>query len=228
VRQVLFVEQPFSNHNGGQLQFGPEGDLYVGMGDGGGGGDPRAYAQNLSSRLGKLLRRDIDRTGSSWEIVGYGLRNPWRFSFDRGTDNLYIADVGQGEWEEIDFTPRNSPGLENYGWDVFEGTHEFEDKQPSGNGKLVFPIYEYSHGQGCSVTGGYVYRGKAIPSAQGRYFFGDFCLGTIWSLVVVNGEATDVRTHSINVDSLSSFGEGRNGELYAVSLGGAVYRIAPG
>jgi glucose/arabinose dehydrogenase len=228
VRQVLFVEQPFSNHNGGQLQFGPEGDLYVGMGDGGGAGDPRDDAQDLSSRLGKLLRRDVDQKGSDWEMVGYGLRNPWRYSFDRGTGDLYLADVGQGDWEEIDFTRRNSPGLENYGWDVFEGTHEFEDKQPSGNGELVFPIYEYSHDQGCSVTGGYVYHGKAIPAAEGRYFFGDFCFGTIWSLVVVNGQATDIRTHSINVDSLSSFGEGRAGELYALSLGGDVFRIAPG
>jgi glucose/arabinose dehydrogenase len=228
VRQILFVEQPFSNHNGGQLQFGPDGDLYVGMGDGGSRGDPQAYAQNLSSRLGKLLRRDVDTKGSEWEIVGYGLRNPWRFSFDRETGHLYIADVGQGDWEEIDFTPRNSPGLENYGWDVWEGSHRFEDKQPSGNGELVFPIHEYNHDFGCSVTGGYVYRGKAIPSAEGRYFFGDYCVGTIWSLVVVNGRATDIRTHSIDVDSLSSFGEGRNGELYALSLGGAVYRIAPG
>ena len=136
------------------------------MGDGGSAGDPQNRAQNLSTRLGKLLRIDVDRTGADWEIVGYGLRNPWRFTFDRANGNLYIADVGQGEWEEIDFTPRNSPGLENYGWDVYEGTHPYEDKSPSGNGELVFPIHEYSHEEGCSVTGGYVYRGSKIPAAS--------------------------------------------------------------
>jgi glucose/arabinose dehydrogenase len=199
------------------------------MGDGGGGGDPENRAQNLSSRLGKLLRIDVNRRGANWEIVGYGLRNPWRFSFDRANGNLYMADVGEGEWEEIDFTPRNSPGLENYGWDVYEGTHRYEDKSPSGNGKLVFPIHEYNHEEGrCSVTGGYVYRGSNIPAAKGRYFFGDFCAGTIWSLVVSGDRATDVRQHSLHVDSLSSFGEGRFGELYALSLEGDVYRIVGG
>ena len=170
----------------------------------------------------------MDKKGADWEIVGYGLRNPWRFTFDRANGNLYIADVGQGEWEEIDFTPRNSPGLENYGWDVYEGTHPFEDKSPSGNGELVFPIHEYSHEEGCSVTGGYVYRGSQIPAAVGRYFFGDFCSGNIWSLVVSGGKATDIRQHTINVDSLSSFGQGRFGELYAVSLGGEIFRITAG
>jgi len=229
VRQLLDVDQPYTNHKGGQLQFGPDGFLYVGMGDGGGGGDPENRAQNLSSRLGKLLRIDVNRRGANWEIVGYGLRNPWRFSFDRANGNLYMADVGEGEWEEIDFTPRNSPGLENYGWDVYEGTHRYEDKSPSGNGKLVFPIHEYNHEEGrCSVTGGYVYRGSNIPAAKGRYFFGDFCAGTIWSLVVSGDRATDVRQHSLHVDSLSSFGQGRFGELYALSLDGDVYRIVGG
>jgi glucose/arabinose dehydrogenase len=228
VRQLLLVDQPYTNHKGGQLQFGPDGLLYVGMGDGGSAGDPQNRAQNLSTRLGKLLRIDVDTKGADWEIVGYGLRNPWRYTFDRANGNLYIADVGQGEWEEIDFTPRNSPGLENYGWDVYEGTHPYEDKSPSGNGELVFPIHEYSHEEGCSVTGGYVYRGSNIPAAVGRYFFGDFCSGNIWSLVVSGGKATDIRQHTINVDSLSSFGQGRFGELYAVSLGGEIFRITAG
>jgi glucose/arabinose dehydrogenase len=227
VRQILFVNQPYPNHNGGQLQFGPDGFLYVGMGDGGSGGDPQNRAQNLSTRLGKLLRIDVNDRQDDWEIVGYGLRNPWRFAFDRATGDLYIADVGQGDWEEIDVTPPSSPGLENYGWDVYEGTHVYEDKDPSGNGQLAFPVYEYSHSEGCSVTGGYVYRGSKIPAAKGRYFFGDYCSGTIWSFALKDGKATDVRTHSLHVDVITSFGEGRAGELYVVSHEGDIFRIAP-
>jgi glucose/arabinose dehydrogenase len=226
VRELLFVSQPYPNHNGGQLQFGPDGMLYVGMGDGGSGGDPENRAQNLSSRLGKLLRGDVDASNPDWEIVGYGLRNPWRFSFDRATDGLYIADVGQGDWEEIDHTSRAGAPLENYGWDVYEGNHRFEDKDPSGNGQLVFPIYEYNHGQGCSVTGGYVYRGSSIPAARGRYFFGDYCSGTIWSLVVKDGKATSVKRHAFKVDALTSFGESASGELYLVSQEGTIFRLA--
>jgi glucose/arabinose dehydrogenase len=227
VRQLLLVEQPYQNHNGGQLQFGPDGYLYTGMGDGGSGGDPENRAQNPSSRLGKLLRLNVGEQGGGWEIVGSGLRNPWRFSFDRRTGDLYIGDVGQGAWEEIDFTPRSSPGLENYGWDVWEGTHRFEDKEPSG-GELVFPIYEYSHDEGCSVTGGYVYRGAAIPAARGRYFFGDYCSGSIWSLTVRDGKAAGVRKHRITVDNLTAFGESTTGELYLLSQGGTIYRLARG
>jgi glucose/arabinose dehydrogenase len=228
LRVLLSVDQPFSNHNGGQLAFGPDGDLYVGMGDGGSGGDPQNRAQNLSTQLGKLLRRDVDGRGSDWEIVGYGLRNPWRFSFDRQTGDLYIGDVGQNAWEEIDFTPRTSPGLENYGWDVFEGNARFEDKQPNPVGSLVSPIAAYDHGDGCSVTGGFVYRGKGISAARSRYFYGDYCSGTIWSLRVVNGRAVDVVRHGISVDGLSSFGEGVSGELFLVSLDGVVYRLVSG
>jgi glucose/arabinose dehydrogenase len=227
-RELLFVDQPYSNHNGGQLAFGPDGFLYVGMGDGGSAGDPQNRAQDLGDRLGKLLRRDVDDASSGWTIVGYGLRNPWRFSFDRLTGDLYIADVGQNRWEEIDFTPRASPGLENYGWDAFEGTHVFENKQPNSAGTLVQPIAEYSHDDGCSVTGGFVFRGRNIPAATGRYFYGDFCTGTIWSLRVENGHAVDIVRHSIKVDGLSSFGEGTRGELFLVSLNGVVYRLAPG
>jgi hypothetical protein len=226
-RELLFVDQPYSNHNGGQLQFGPDGFLYAGMGDGGAQGDPDARSQDLSSKLGKLLRLDVDSPGADWELVGYGLRNPWRFSFDRLTGDLYIGDVGQNEWEEIDFTSADSPGLENYGWDAFEGNHEFEPGNLNPAGKLVAPIYEYGRSLGCSVTGGYVYRG-GLASARGRYFFGDYCTGKVWSFAVRNGRATDVRTHRFTVEALTSFGEGSGGALYLVSHEGRLYRLVKG
>jgi glucose/arabinose dehydrogenase len=224
-RELLFVEQPYANHNGGQLAFGPDGRLYVGMGDGGSAGDPENRAQNLSERLGKLLSLDVDRAGSDWRIDGYGLRNPWRFSFDRETGDLWIGDVGQGEWEEIDYTPRDDPGLENYGWDVYEGRHRYEDKEPNPRGRLVMPVAEYSHDHGCSVTGGFVYRGERVSSADGRYFYGDYCSGTVWSLTLRDGKAADIRRHRFHVAALSSFGEDASGELYLVSLEGDVFRL---
>jgi glucose/arabinose dehydrogenase len=223
-RELLFVEQPYANHNGGQLAFGPDGRLYVGMGDGGGGGDPEERAQNLGERLGKLLSLDVDDPGSDWRIEGYGLRNPWRFSFDPETGDLWIGDVGQGAWEEIDVTRQDSPGFENYGWDAFEGTHRFEDEEPNSKGRLVMPIAEYSHDHGCSVTGGFVYRGSAIPAARGRYFYGDYCSGNVWSLELRQGEARVTR-HRIQVPALSSFGEDAAGELYLVSIEGKVFRL---
>ena len=227
VRELLAVEQPYSNHNGGQLAFGPDGRLYVGMGDGGSGGDPENRAQNLQSRLGKLLRLDVDQAGADWEIAAYGLRNPWRFSFDRRTGALYIGDVGQSQWEEIDYLRRSRlDQLVNYGWDVFEGKHQYEDKSPNRAGTLVRPIFEYNHSQGCSVTGGYVYRGAKVKSAKGRYFFGDYCSGTIWSLVVRNGKATKVKRHPFKVQELTSFGENARGELFLVSQRGTIYRLA--
>jgi glucose/arabinose dehydrogenase len=226
-RQLLFVDQPYSNHNGGQLQFGPDGKLYVGMGDGGSGGDPGNRAQNLNSRLGKLLRRNVDKAGSSWQIAGYGLRNPWRFSWDRATRDLYIGDVGQGAWEEIDVrTPAQQRFLNNYGWRVWEGRVRYTSNQTvNPRGRLVFPIVVYSHSEGCSVTGGYVYRGKAVPSMRGRYVYGDYCEGTIWSLRAVKGKLRGNRREPINVPELSSFGQDARGELYAVSLQGRVYRL---
>ena len=227
VRTLLNLADPYSNHNGGQLMFGPDGRLYVGTGDGGAGGDPENRAQNLGSRFGKLLAINVDRRGARWQTVGYGLRNPWRFSFDRRTGDLYIGDVGQNSWEEVDFTPRRSPGLENYGWDVYEGRARYEDKQPSGPGKLVFPIAVYSlNGDPCAVTGGFVYRGSAVPAARGRYFYGDNCSGEIWSLRVVGGRARSARKESFRLPGLSSFGEVGKGELYAVTLGGQLYRLA--
>jgi glucose/arabinose dehydrogenase len=223
-KQWLFVDQPYENHNGGHVVFGPDGRLYVGMGDGGSGGDPEGRAQNMSSLLGKLLAINVDKAGSKPQIVALGLRNPWRFSFDRATGDLYIGDVGQNAIEEIDYTPRRSPGIENYGWDVYEGRSKFEDKQPSG-GKLVFPIAQYPHSQGISVTGGFVYRGSAVPALKGRYVYGDFGSGTIWTLRVVKGKATGLKREAIRVSSLSSFGEDAAGELYAVSLEGTVSKI---
>jgi glucose/arabinose dehydrogenase len=227
-RELLFVDQPYANHNGGQLAFGPDGRLYVGMGDGGSGGDPENRAQNLDEKLGKLLSLDADPDvrEKDWTIEGYGLRNPWRFSFDRETGDLWIGDVGQGAWEEIDHTARESPGPENYGWDVYEGTHGYEDKDPNPAGHLVLPVYEYSHHDGCSVTGGYVYRGERVPGAVGRYVFGDYCSGTVLSLVLESDKARDVRNFG-RIDELSAFGEDAAGELYAVSLDGKLYELVP-
>jgi glucose/arabinose dehydrogenase len=225
VRQLLFVDQPYPNHNGGQLAFGPDGRLYVGMGDGGAGGDPENRAQNPASRLGKLLAINVNKRGSNWQLVALGLRNPWRFSFDRATRALYIGDVGQGSWEEIDYTPWRSSGLENYGWDVYEGRAQYEPKK-LGPGRLKQPIHVYGRDSGCSVTGGFVYRGAAVSAARGRYFFGDYCSGRVWSLKVAGGRATGVRLEEARVDELSSFGEDATGELYLTSLGGSVYRLA--
>lgn len=225
-RQLLFIRQPYANHNGGQLAFGPDGLLYIGTGDGGSGGDPENRAQNLGSRLGKLLRVNATKRGAKPKVAGYGLRNPWRFSFDRATGDLYIGDVGQNEWEEIDFVARRDAGLKNFGWNVFEGNARYSDNPLSSAGELVAPIRVYGHSLGCSVTGGFVYRGKAVPSARGRYFYGDHCSGRVWSLRIANGRATDVRLHSKRLHDLSSFGENARGELYAVTLSGRLYRLA--
>jgi glucose/arabinose dehydrogenase len=222
-RLLLFVDQPYANHNGGQLQLGPDGKLYVGMGDGGSAGDPEDRAQSPASRLGKLLRASPERP--RWQIAGYGLRNPWRFSFDRATGALYIADVGQDAWEEVSFRPPGAPPA-NYGWPRYEGAHVFRKAAPlAGSAPLVFPIAEYDHSQGCSITGGYVYRGQAVPGARGRYFYGDYCSGTVWSLRVRAGRARDLRREPFRVPALSSFGEDAAGELYLVSHEGDIYRL---
>jgi glucose/arabinose dehydrogenase len=228
VRELLHLAQPYANHNGGQLAFAADGLLYVGMGDGGAGGDPENRAQDLGSRLGKLLRIDVDGPDADWEIVAYGLRNPWRFSFDRETGDLWIGDVGQGEVEEVDYLPAGDIGsLVNFGWDVFEGTHVYEDKQPNDAGRLVGPIAEYSHDEGCSITGGFVYRGEDIPWAQGRYFYGDYCSGRLWSLTRA-GDGATVRRLRFKVPELSSFAEDGSGELYLLTLDGTVYRLSAG
>ncbi len=226
VRELLAVDQPYPNHNGGQLAFGPDGLLYLGLGDGGAAFDPEDRSQDLGTRLGKLLRLDVDRPDADWEVAAYGLRNPWRFSFDRDTGDLYIGDVGQDRWEEVDFVPRGTDGLLNFGWDVYEGEERLEDKELSGEGELVEPIAVYGHDVGCSITGGFVYRGGDLPGLRGRFLYGDYCSGTIWSLRVEDGEATDVRRERIALPQLTSFGEGADGELYLVSQVGAVYRLA--
>ena len=221
---LLAVPDPYGNHNGGHLAFGPNGLLYTSIGDGGSGGDPEDRAQNMDSKFGKLLALDVSNPAAKWTIAALGLRNPWRFSFDRTTGDLTIGDVGQGSVEEVNFTPRKSPGLENYGWNRYEGSKRYASGDP-GPGKLVFPVFEYGHDRGCSVTGGYVYRGAALPAEQGRYVFGDYCSGTIWSFRVSAGAAVDIRVEPFQVESVSSFGENSAGELFAVSLDGAIFRL---
>ena len=225
-KQLLFVDQPYANHNGGQLQFGPDGLLYVGMGDGGSAGDPERRAQNLGSRLGKLLRTNVAASTPVWRIAGYGLRNPWRFTFDKQTGDLWIGDVGQGDWEEVDFRSRAQLNrVWNYGWSVYEGRHKFSDHPLNQQAPLVGPVAEYSHSEGCSITGGYVYRGAAAPSLRGRYFYGDYCSGKLWT-AKRSGGRTIVSSFPGSIDQLTSFGEGARGELYAVSGKGTIYRLA--
>ena len=224
-RQVLFVDQPYDNHNGGQLAFGPDGYLYVGMGDGGSGGDPENRAQNLASRLGKILRLNVNIRRPKPVVVGYGLRNPWRFSFDRRTGDLYIGDVGQNSWEELDFTPRRSPGLENYGWRVYEGRSRFTNETPNPAGHLVMPYVVQPNPPNCSIIGGFVYRGSAVPEAKGRYFFGDNCVSRIRSVPAGGRDA--VRQEPFTVGGLSTFGEDARGELYLASVqSGNVYKLS--
>jgi glucose/arabinose dehydrogenase len=225
VRQIFFQKDPYPNHNGGQLAFGPGGYLYAGTGDGGSGGDPQNRAQNLRSTFGKILRFNLKKRHPAAQIVGYGLRNPWRFSFDRLTGDLYIGDVGQDSWEELDFTPRRSPGLENYGWRVYEGKAHYTNETPNPAGHLVVPYVVLPNPPNCAVIGGFVYRGKAVPAAIGRYFFGDNCANVVRS--VSSGGGTEARTEPFTVPGLSSFGEDARGELYLTSVqSGNVYRLA--
>jgi glucose/arabinose dehydrogenase len=225
VRQLFFQDDPYSNHNGGQLAFGPDGYLYAGTGDAGSGGDPENRAQNLRSTFGKILRFNVKKRHPAPVIVGYGLRNPWRFSFDRLTGDLYIGDVGQDSWEELDFTPRVSPGLENYGWRVYEGKSRYTNETPNSAGHLVMPYYVMPNPPNCSVIGGFVYRGKAVPAAVGRYFFSDNCASRVRS--VASGGGTEARDEPFTVEGISSFGEDARGELYMVSVQtGRVYRLA--
>jgi glucose/arabinose dehydrogenase len=226
-RQILFVRQPYANHNGGELQFGPDNLLYVGMGDGGSAGDPGNRAQNLSVRLGKLLRTNPYVRRPVWRIAGYGLRNPWRFSFDPANGDLYIADVGQSRWEEIDYRPHAQlNALTNYGWNIYEGRARYRSGAPSGSGQLVFPVFAYDHGDGCSVTGGDVYRGRAVPSAVGRYYFGDWCSGALWSLRM-NGGTAEARREPGSIGQLTTFGVDTAGELYAGTGSGRIYKLVP-
>ena len=226
LRQIFFQDDPYPNHNGGNLVFGPDGYLYTGTGDGGSGGDPENRAQNLRSTFGKLLKFNVGRKRPQPLIVGYGLRNPWRFSFDRQTGDLYIGDVGQDSWEELDYTKRGTPGLENYGWRVYEGKSRYTANQaPNAAGHLVFPYIVLPNGPYCSVIGGFVYRGSAVPAAKGRYFFGDNCVSQIHSTLA--GGSAAYRDEPFTVDGLSAFGEDARGELYLASVqSGNVYRLA--
>lgn len=245
-RLVLRMADNEGNHNGGQLQFGPDRRLYIGTGDGGGGGDEhgaRGNAQNLGSLLGKLLRIDpvasggrpytvpsdnpfVGRNGARGEVYSYGLRNPWRFSFDRDTGDLSIGDVGQDEIEEIDFVRRGKGRGANFGWRPFEGRSRYAPGESAPG--HVPPVITRSHGRGwCSITGGVVVRDPGLPGLRGRYVFGDFCESRILSARLSTGRARSVRATPLRVESLSSFGEDARGRVYAVSLSGPVYRLVP-
>ena len=246
-RVVLGFDQPFANHNGGHLAFGPDGYLYIATGDGGSAGDPQGNGQRRDTLLGKILRIDVDsRTGGRGygipednpfrddpgarpEIWAYGLRNPWRFSFDRRTDAMWIGDVGQGEWEEIDLEAASSDGGVNWGWNIKEGTHCFlsqtECEAAQVGADLKDPIAEYSHDFGCSVTGGYVYRGKRYPSLSGYYFFADYCSGIIWTLDTRAGEGQEEVLRLRSGRAISSFGENGSGEVFVVDHGGEILRL---
>jgi glucose/arabinose dehydrogenase len=228
---VLTQAQPAGNHNGGNLVFGPDGYLYIGLGDGGASGDRFRNGQNLGTLLGAMLRIDVnelpysippdnpfvDDPNALGEIWAYGLRNPWRYSFDRATGDLTIADVGQNVYEEVDFQPADSAGGENYGWPIMEGLHCYPDGANCDPAGLVQPVAEYDHSQGCSVTGGYVYRGERFPAMQGVYFYGDYCSGLIWGLAP-GADGWSVRQLASANASISSFGEGEDGEIYFVDL----------
>ncbi|MES4882764.1 PQQ-dependent sugar dehydrogenase [Streptomyces sp. NPDC000349] len=240
-RTVLTQEQPESNHNGGDITFGPDGYLYIAFGDGGGGGDPDGNGQKLDTLLGKLLRIDprggtpyavpkdnpfVGDSNARSEIWSYGLRNPWRFSFDAGSGDLLIADVGQSAWEEIDWAPADSKGGENYGWAQMEGTHPFRGGTEPAN--HVPPIHEYDrNGLGCSVTGGYVYRGQAITDLEGQYVYSDYCDGTLRSLEIENGKVAAEHDLGVNGGEVVSFAQDTDGELYALAIGGTVWRVDP-
>ncbi len=235
---ILQVHQPFPNHNGGNLVFGPDGYLYIGLGDGGSAGDPQGNGQNLNALLGKMLRLDIDhgdpyaippdnpfvgRSDARPEVWAYGLRNPWRYSFDRATGDLYIADVGQNTYEEVDFQPAGDRGGENYGWNKYEGFHAFGGGPTDG---LTMPVAEYAHAVGgCSVTGGYVSRGPSLPALSGVYLYGDYCSGQVWALYRAASGWENVALFNASF-LISSFGEDEAGELYLLDHGGgAVYQL---
>ncbi|MFN2400677.1 MAG: sorbosone dehydrogenase family protein [Gemmatimonadaceae bacterium] len=238
---ILTIAQPYSNHNGGLVVFGEDGMLYIGMGDGGSGGDPHGHGQDRATLLGDLLRINVDagdpysipadnpfRTtaGVRPEMWASGLRNPWRFAFDQTADLLYVADVGQNAWEEINVVSSRQGGL-NYGWNTMEGTHCFASN-PCDRQGLTLPALEYDHSEGCSVTGGYVYRGQRISGLAGHYFYSDYCRGWIRSFRFAAGAVADQREWPVaNVGNVLSFGEDAVGELYVLSANGKVYRIAP-
>jgi glucose/arabinose dehydrogenase len=249
-KTLLVIEQPWANHNGGMIAFGPkDGYLYIGMGDGGAAADPHNAAQNGQNLLGKILRIDVDQ-GEPYgipasnpfvgnddfrdEIWAYGVRNPWRFCFDPLNGDLYIGDVGQNKWEEISWQPGSSTGGENYGWRILEGNHAFDENPPQPLPQMVAPIHEYGQGGKighCSVTGGYLYRGAAIPGLEGVYFYGDFCSGAVGSFRVVDGQQVGRVNHSENFNrdkrlaGLVSFAVDAMGEMYILTMSGSMYKI---
>ncbi len=244
-RQLIFQAQPEPNHNGGQLAFGPDGLLYVGLGDGGGGGDqhgPIGNAQNLGTLLGKILRIDprpgngrpygipadnpfVGRAGAKPAIYAWGLRNPWRFSFDRRTGDIAIGDVGQDRFEEVDFRTRGTARGANFGWRAWEGTSRYDSQLRVAD--HVRPALTYGRGGGCSVTGGYVIRDPRLPALNGRYVYGDFCAGDLLTAKLRQDGARGRRALGLHVEALSSFGEDRRGRVYVTSLNGPVYRLDP-
>jgi len=261
--RILFeLKQPFGNHNGGHIAFGPDGYLYIAIGDGGKAGDPLNAGQDLNSIFGKVIRIDVNQTpygipksnpfygqeNKRGEIWAWGLRNPWRFSFDRENGDIYYGDVGQNKWEEINYEPGTSKGGVNFGWRIMEANHCYDPEEDCPRSGLTLPILEYPNDanysrtlmgmdqidvEGCSVTGGYVYRGKKIKDLQGTYFFGDYCSGNIWSFKVKNGKAIKFqnRTEEINIadgeftNYISSFGEGADGDLYIIDFNGGIYKL---
>jgi glucose/arabinose dehydrogenase len=230
-KRIFYVEQPYSNHNGGDVVFGPDGKLYVGLGDGGSRFDPHGNGQNKATPLGKMTRIDVDAATPKPEMVALGLRNPWRYSFDRKNGDLYIADVGQNEWEEVDVVTGGKLVGQNFGWSVRESMHCTQgDNCPRAG--FVDPVVEYGHADGCSITGGHVYRGAALPEIQGHYFYADYCTAIIRSFRWENGHVADPYSWRPILDpdsklaKLTSFGEDEQGELYLLSQEGIVYKFA--
>lgn len=235
---ILNIEQPYRNHNGGAVVFGPDGYLYLGLGDGGSAGDPLNAGQSTNTLLGKILRIDVDAAqpyavpadnpfssgGGLAEIWAYGLRNPWRIAFDRLTGDLYIADVGQNTVEEVNFLPVGSPGGTNFGWNYREGSRPFQGAPPAGL-VLTDPVVDYNHTKGCSVTGGYVYRGAELPQWQGIYLYGDYCTGLVWGLLNTPQGWRHAELYQTNFN-ITSFGEDEAGEVYLVDYGGGIYRLS--
>lgn len=237
-RSVFSLEQPYANHNGGDLAFGPDGMLYLGLGDGGSGGDPHDHGQDLSTLLGTMVRIDpdgdpyqipegnpfVDDPEARDEIWAYGLRNPWRFSFDAETGDLWIADVGQSDREEVNRVAAGEGAGANFGWSRMEGSLNFSGDEPDEH---VLPVYEYETGERCSITGGYVYRGEQIPAMQGSYLFSDYCDGGLRMLEVSDGEVTGEVDLGVNAGAVVSFAQGPDRELYVLDLSDAIYRIDP-
>ena len=242
-RELLFVKQPFANHNGGGLAFGNDGFLYAGFGDGGSGGDPFGNGQSLATPLGKMLRIDVDRaaipmdnpfanrSGAVPAIWAFGLRNPFRFSFDRATGDLYIGDVGQDRVEEVDVGLASRHGGENYGWNVTEGSQCFAPASGCDKSGITLPVAEYGHGDGCSIVGGVVYHGCRLPGYAGTYFYSDYCSAFVRSFRFVGGQATDARDWTAalgrGLDRPTSFGTDSEGEVYIVDQDGEIYKIVP-